>query len=329
MIADGFSLHQPTTTTEAIALAERFRGEARFFAGGTDVLPGLFQRREAPKHLIALERIGELSEFAPDRGHIGSMVHLAALERDAQVRARFTAVAEAARRAASPALRASGTVGGNLLLDPRCLFYDQTAFWRDSVGGCLKTGADVCRVVPSSSRCYAVYCGDLAPAFLVLGASVVVEGPTGRRTIPLEDLYPASGDGKSPFSTGRSDIVVAVELPSGLKVHSSYAKLRPRGAPDFSEASVAVALAVGKQGLEYFRVAVGGVEPRPRLFDELTQPWIGRTPTAEQVHELAAEIVRRVRPVANTSLFTDYRKHVVAHFLRRDIHALLEASAAH
>lgn len=322
MLADQFELHRPTSVEEAVSLSNKFGKDSRYLAGGTDMLPNMFKGLGTVGHLISLERIPELTQFLPSEGVVGAMVPLRTIERSAQLRERSRAVVEAAALAASPNVRSTATIGGNLLLDTRCSFYNQSVFWRDSLGNCLKTGGEECQVVPNSDRCYAVFAGDLAPPLMVLGATVDVVDKDGRRRMPVSELYSRIEDGKNPFALTKDQLLVSISIPD-TGSRSSYFKLRSRQAPDFAEASLAVASAVESGRVKYLGIAVGGVQSRPVLFDDLTQPVIGRAMTRQDVESIAEGIARSVRPVANTIFPADYRKHVLTSLVKKGLSALV------
>ncbi|HKS59174.1 MAG TPA: FAD binding domain-containing protein, partial [Thermoplasmata archaeon] len=186
MHLDPFELHRPGTVDEAVALYQQSAGGADYLAGGTDLLPNYKMHLNLRPHLIALWDIPELA--AHDARTLGAMTRLADLERDAAWATEYPAVHDAVAEIATPLVRASGTVGGNLLLETRCFFFNQSYFWRASLGFCLKADGDKCHVVPQKERCYATFSGDLAPPLMVLGAGVQVAGPSGRRTMGLESL---------------------------------------------------------------------------------------------------------------------------------------------
>jgi len=320
---DAFELHRPTTVEETVRLAAELAGSFDYLAGGTDLLPNYKMHINLRPHLIALEDVAELRERSD--GRWGAMVRLADLERDPGLRAGWPAIADAVGEVATPLVRASGTVGGNLLVETRCFFFNQSHFWRESLGFCLKAEGDRCHVVPQKERCYATFSGDLAPALLVADAEVEVAGPTGRRRIPLGALYDLKGDGIRRLTLAPGELLVAVHLPAASRGHSGrYKKLRVRPAFDFPELGVAVSGRWNGDRPETFRLAVGGVDPYPRRFDELTEPLLGAPLTEDGVRALAEEVARRVRPVHNTFLLPDYRKRMVSVYVRR---AIAEARA--
>jgi 4-hydroxybenzoyl-CoA reductase subunit beta len=323
MHLDPFELHRPTTVEETVRLAGELAGKFDYLAGGTDLLPNYKMHINLRPHLVSLEDVAELRTRTDERW--GAMLRLADLERDPAIRENWPAIADAVGEVATPLVRASGTLGGNLLVETRCFFFNQSHFWRESLGFCLKADGDRCHVVPQKERCYATFSGDLAPALLVADAEVEVAGPDGRRRIPLGALYDLAGDGIQRLRIAPGELIVAVHLPPSARgQRGRYKKLRVRPAFDFPELGVAVSARWKGERVESLRLAVGGVDPYPRRFDELTEPLLGSTLTDAQVRDLAEEVGRRVRPVHNTFLLPDYRKRMVPVYVRR---AIAEARA--
>ena len=321
MHLDPFELHRPSTVEEAVGLARDLGGRSDFVAGGTDLLPNYKMHLNLKPHLIALEDVRELRGHSLER--IGAMERLDELERDGAFSAAYPTVTDAVGEVATPLVRASGTVGGNLLLETRCFFFNQSYFWRASLGFCLKADGDRCHVVPQKERCYATFSGDLAPALLVLDAEVEVAGPSGRRRLPLSALYDASGDGIRRLTLAPGELLVAVHLPPHARAQKGrYKKLRVRPSFDFPELGVAVAGRWDARHVHRLRLALGGVETYPRRFDALTDALAGQALDDDAVRRLADEVMGKVRPVHNTFLLPDYRRRMVAVFVRR---ALTEA----
>ena len=321
MHLDSFELHRPTRVEDAIQEYAAHPRDAEYLAGGTDLLPNYKMHINLRGHLIALDRIEELRHRSVDR--IGAMVRLADLERDPETGREYPGLAAAVREVATPLVRASGTAGGNLLLETRCFFFNQSEFWRASLGYCLKADGDRCHVVPQREKCYATYSGDLAPALEVLDASVEIAGPRGRRRVPLAELYDAHGDGIRRLHLAPGELLVAVEIPAGSRGRAaSYRKLRVRPSFDFPELGVAASARLEGARSYELRVAIGGLETYPRRFDELTAPLEGQELTDGRVRELADSIQRSVRPVHNTFLAPDYRRRMTSVYVRRAIEAL-------
>ncbi len=324
MHLDPFELHRPTSLDATVRLAGDLAGRFDYLAGGTDLLPNYKMHLNLRPHLIALDRVPELRGRSLER--LGAMERLADLERDPALRAAFPGLADAVSEVATPLVRASGTVGGNLLVETRCFFFNQSYFWRASLGFCLKADGDRCHVVPQKERCYATFSGDLAPPLIALDAEVEIAGADGRRRIPLAAMYDAGGDGIRRTTLAPGEIVVAVHLPSAARgLRSRYKKLRVRPSYDFPELGVAVAGRWEDGGrVERLRLAIGGAETYPRRFDDLTSALEGGTLSDERVRALAEAVGERVRPVHNTFLLPDYRRRMVAVYVRR---ALAEARA--
>jgi len=323
---DAFELHRPRSVEEAVAIAAEHPGAVDYLAGGTDLLPNYKMHLNLRPHLIALEDVRELRGRSATR--IGAMERLTDVEEDAALRAAYPVLADAVGEVATPLVRASGTVGGNLLVETRCFFFNQSYFWRASLGFCLKADGDRCHVVPQKERCYATFSGDLAPALMVLGAEVEIAGPDGRRRLPLEALYDAEGDGIRRVHLGPGELLVAVHLPpDAAGARGRYRKLRVRPSFDFPELGVAVAGRWSGDRVASLRIALGGVETRPRGFDALTGARVGAPLPDAEIARLAAEIERAVRPVHNTFLLPDYRRRMVGVYVRRAVTDVREGRA--
>ena len=325
MHLDPFELHRPRSVDEVVRLARELEGQFDYLAGGTDLLPNYKMHLNVRPHLIALEDVAELRGH--DAGRLGAMERLADLEADPAFLARYPGLADALGEVATPLVRASGTVGGNLLVETRCFFFNQSYFWRESLGFCLKADGDRCHVVPQKDRCYATFSGDLAPALMVLDAEVEVAGPEGRRRVPLTDLYDASGDGIRRLRIAPGELLVAVRVPAAAQgQRSRYKKLRIRPSFDFPELGVAVAGRWDAGGVSALRLAVGGVETLPRRFDDLTDALVGR-PLDEAAARTLAESVRgRLRPGHNTVLPAANRRRMIGGYVRRALAEAREAS---
>ncbi len=327
MHLDTFELHRPRTVEEAVRLASDHAGASDYLAGGTDLLPNYKMHLNLKPHLIALDGIAELRGHSLER--IGAMERLSDLEADREFAAAYPGVQDALGEVATPLVRASGTVGGNLLVETRCFFFNQSYFWRASLGFCLKADGDRCHVVPQKERCYATFSGDIAPTLLVLDAVVELAGPAGRRRVPVSDLYDPAGDGIRRTQLGPGELLVAVHLPRAARgQRGRYKKLRVRPSFDFPELGVAVAGRWDGERVEALRLAVGGLETYPRRFDELTSPLEGSTLSESALDGLAEAVMRRVRPVHNTFLLPDYRRRMVEVYVRRAVREARGGTAA-
>ena len=317
MILAPFELHRPDTLAEALALAAVHAGDFDWIAGGTDLLQNYKNRLNARGHVISVERIEELGGVGESR--LGAMTRLTRLAEDPSVRERWPGLAEAAGSVASPLVRNSGTLGGNLLVENRCYWFNQTPFWRSTKGSCLKAESDECRVIPQKEVCYAAYSGDLAPVLMTLGASLDLASAAGRRTIALADFF--RGDGIERNVKRPEEIVVAVILPpEAATLRSGYEKLRHRDTLDYPEVGVAAALGVDAEGrLEVLRCAHTAVDTVPRLVDYSGE--IAGRPLSEIDESIAARVAadmeENAQPSRNTSMPVGYRKKMVRVFLEK------------
>jgi 4-hydroxybenzoyl-CoA reductase subunit beta len=273
-----FQLVRPTTLNEVLAARAR-HPDSRLLGGGTDLVVNIRRGIVAPPVLIEVNQVAELRAIRADAHtlEVGTAVTLAELAAHAEVRAHYPVVAQAADFIAGPTQRNMGTVGGNLCLDTRCLFYNQSEWWRAANHHCLKTTGDICHVAPKSRGvCFATFSGDLAPALLTLGGEVDLAGPQGRRTIALASLYigyarqdqaisETMGDGKYYLSLRPGELVTAVRAKNTPGLRSAYDKIRIRRSIEYPVTGVAVALRREGDTLADLRVAFTGTNPRPVL----------------------------------------------------------------
>jgi len=304
-----FELLKPTTVAELGALA-RARPASRLLGGGTDLLVNLRRGIGDPPALIDVNGVAELKEIAvgPAGLGVGAGVRIADLAADAEVQAGYPVIAQAAASIAGPTHRMMGTVGGNLCLDTRCLFYNQSEWWRVSNDYCLKHRGTKCHVAPKSEVCFATFSGDLAPAFLVLGGRVEIVGPDGSREIDLADLY--TGNGQHYLTLAPGEFVTAVRAPAppaGLV--SAYDKVRVRRSIDYPLAGVAVALRKQGETLADLRVAITGTNPRPVRIEGL-EALLGRPLDDAFAAEFEDLVLNQVMAMKTTFTPGTYRRRV-------------------
>lgn len=321
MLMPPFELHHPDTVDEAVETAARLmkNGEAfDWVAGGTDVLPNYKWRINPKPHVISLAGIEETRAMTATE--LGCTVPLSSLTTENGV---HPLLVEAAAKVASSLVRKSATVGGNLCLDTRCFWYNQSEDWRRSIDWCHKadcgTGAD-CRVIPNQNTlCVATYQGDLAPNFMVLGAEVVLIGPNGQRTLPLADFYELDGMKKNVLEEG--EFLLKVVLPEDAHQRKGcYQKLRVRESWDFPEAGVAASWLPGDTAS--LKVASTALESIPRLHDDEVEAHLSAgdlDPVA-----LAKLVQKSVKPVNNTALPPRYRRAMVKTLTKRALKGILE-----
>jgi len=316
-----FQLLRPKTLNEAIALMASYDGDMKIIAGGTDLLPSMKQKLFTPPYVLDLRAISELRGIRStqdDGVEIGALTTLSAIEHSPLIRKDYPVLYEAARAVASPVLRNMGTIGGNLCLDTRCLWYNQSLLWRKSCGFCLKKDGDLCHVAPGGNICWATFSGDTPPALLCLRAEIDIAGPNGSRRTPLSEFY--VNDGIVRLHLAPNEIVTRVHLPgSSAGWRGSYQKLRVRGSIDYPLAGVAVALKLRLGGVEDARVAITAVNPAPFLVKDADAQLVGALPTeelAERIGELAA---RTAKPLTTSALTPEYRREMVRVFAKRAV----------
>ena len=331
-----FRVLTPVTLDEALAARATNPGSMPL-GGGTDLVVNIRRGIVAPPVLIDMNHVAELATIKADVHtlEIGASVRLTELAEHPAIVKHYPVLAQAASHIAGPTHRNMGTVGGNLCLDTRCIFYNQSEWWRDANNHCLKTTGTVCHVAPKSRGvCFATYSGDLAPALLALGADVDIAGPSGKRTIPLNKLYigfarqdlPVSetqGDGKYYLSLRPGEIVTAVRVKNTLGLRSAYDKIRIRKSIEYPVAGVAVALKRDGDRLASLRVAFTGTNPRPVLLEgtaELTGSMLD-----ERVYKGLDALVRdQIMPMKTTFTPGHYRRRVAGVLARRLLTRLFE-----
>jgi 4-hydroxybenzoyl-CoA reductase subunit beta len=310
-----FVVARPRDIGSAIAAREQ-ESSSLFLAGGTDLLANLRLGLARPKLLIDLSAIDALREksFAPTGVRIGAGTSLTELTDMPAIRQRYRALAEAAEAVASPTTRSIATIGGNLCLQTRCIYYNQSEWWRRANNYCLKHGGNVCHVAPQGQRCHAAFSGDLAPALMVLDAEVEIAGRNmQRRRIKLSDFY--REDGRAHLALEPDEILVCVHLPANPPP-SSYGKARVRGAIDFPLAGVAVALTMDGEKLGELRVGITGTNSRPFLLKGV-DVLFGRTLDADALHELETLVQKQVQPMRTTTISAHYRRLAAAALVRQ------------
>src|SRR5947209_18110325 len=256
-----FSYLRPKTAREAARMAADLGPRAMFVAGGTDLFPKLKRRQFEIDTVIGLDFLSHALHGQSDACTIDAGVTLAEASHDKNLNARFNGYAEAAGLVSSPPLRNAGTIGGNLCVDTRCNYYNQTQEWRQAVGYCMKKDGEICLVAPGSPRCWALSSSDTAPVAIALGATVVLAGADGERELPVAALY--RDDGIEYLAKQPWEVVTALRLPPADGVRTAYVKLRRRGSIDFPIAGCGVALRLDGDVVQSARVVLSAVASHP------------------------------------------------------------------
>ena len=321
MSLPSFQLLRPRTLDEAVAMLAKYDGEVKIVAGGTDLLPSMKQKLFTPASVLDLRGVRELHGLhqVPGEGiEIGALTTLSTIEHSAVVRKDYPVLHEAVKTVASPVLRNMGTIGGNICLDTRCLWYNQSLLWRKSCGFCLKKDGDLCHVAPGGKFCWATFSGDTPPALLCLGAEIEIASSDGVRRTPLSEFY--INDGIVRLHLAQNEIVTRVFLPEAAAGwRGSYQKLRVRGSIDYPLAGVAVALKMKSGHVEDARLAITALNPAPHLVEDVDARLIGTVPNeeiAESIGELAASTAK---PLTTSALTPEYRREMVRVFAKRAV----------
>jgi len=310
-----FDVLQPATVEEAVAMRAEHQN-ARFLSGGTDIIPNIRRGIVEPEALINLAGIEELKsiDVAGDGNlRIGAGVTLATLEADVAVRSFHAAISKAASEVAASSHRNAATVGGNLCLDTRCVYYNQSEWWRKSNDYCLKYRGEICHVAPKSKRCFAAFSGDVAPAMMIFGATVDLVGPNGRRTVPLPDIY--QPDGAAYLLIDKDEILVAANVPANDGWTTGYGKVRVRNSIEFPLAGIAMALKRNGGTVQDLRVAVTGLDSEPLLLDG-ADALIGRALDDAALEDLAGLLPKQIQPMTSTFTPPGYRRRVSANLIK-------------
>ncbi len=300
-----FKLLHPDTVSEVIAALEA-DNTARICAGGTDLVVNMRRGLVEAKTLVDISRISELQSVAISKSGltIGAGVVLRDLAENSEIAKAYPAISEAAQAIAGPGHREVATVGGNLCLDTRCLYYNQSHWWRKSNDFCLKYRGDICHVAPKGNRCRAAFSGDLAPALMVLGAEVDIVGQDGLRRVPLADFY--FEDGADYIALQPGEILTAVHVPAS-EMKSTYGKIRIRGSIDFPLAGVAVACQALESGAHRFTLAVTGTNSRPVMVEAPAELAPGDDRDT-YFDDLKKSVQKAVSPVRTSTTAPHYRR---------------------
>ncbi len=317
-----FSYLRPSTLDEALKHLSDWHEETRILAGGTDLLPSLRMRLFEPAYMLDIRRIPELNQLDIDGEfiRIGAALSLRHLENHPILKEAFPVLVEAIRTIAAPNIRNMGTIGGNICLDTRCHWYNQSYFWRRGVGFCLKKDGSKCHVAPGGKRCWAAFSADSPPVLLGLEAELDIVSPRGERTVLLKDFY--IDEGRKRLKLERDEIVRSIRIPRRMAgFRGRYFKFRMRGSVDYPLVGVAVLGRMEGKTPE-IRIGLTAVNPRPVLYTVEPEVWSEEPETAiEIVARAAARLAKPLRTTVHVSM--DYRKYLVRVFVRRGLYALL------
>src|SRR5437588_1777016 len=341
-----FVYHTPRTIAEAVKIISDTGPDAQFVAGGTDLYPSMKGRQRTSRTGISVMRVPELNRVIGDGGQgfvIGASVTLTEVCENSIIKRDYPVIASAARTISTPILRNMGTIGGNLLLDTRCNYYDQNYEWRKGINFCLKKDGDVCWVAPGSSKCWAVQSSDLVPVMVAIGAKFRLVSTLGERVVDAAGFY--NDDGIDYLKKRHDELLVDIHLPATNGWRASYQKLRRRGAFDFPVLGVAayisfrtgsgsgrimsgtlpdgqVSAISGSDRITDAKIVLGGIAPSPIEVNEAAQALIGQPLNEDQIQAAAEAAYVKARPLDNTDFVMNWRKQMARQYTIRALEAL-------
>jgi len=317
-----FTYHRPKTLAEAVRIKGAHGPAAMYVAGGTDLYPNMKRRHQTPSHVVSLQDIRALHAVTvrPDGGvTIGAMARLSLLERHPHLLRHFAAFTHAVSEISTPLLRNMGTIGGNLLLDTRCTYYDQSFEWRESISFCLKKDGDICWVAPGSPRCWAVQSSDTVPLVCAMEAEVELVGSDGTRRQPAGELY--RDDGIQYLTKKPEELLTALHLPAPGRWKASYLKLRRRGTFDFPVLGVGACLWFDGSKIVKANVRLGGAGSFAIPATDSERLLVGNELTDEVIAAAGSASMKPARTMDNTDLDVYWRRKVAPVFVARALRA--------
>jgi 4-hydroxybenzoyl-CoA reductase subunit beta len=320
-----FDYRTPREIAEAVKIMAGSGPEGQFVAGGTDLYPNMKRRQQTPRTVISVMRVPELNQITGDGKsgiRIGASVTLTDIVEHPLINRDYPVIAHAARTISTPILRNMGTIGGNLLLDTRCNYYDQNFEWRKGINFCLKKDGDVCWVAPGSSKCWAVQSSDLVPVMVAIGAKFRLASTLGERMIDAAGFY--NDDGIDYLKKRPDELLVDIHLPPLNGWRASYQKLRRRGAFDFPVLGVAAWVQVDQAGsVKDAKLILGGIAPSPVEVKEAGEALIGHPLDSDHIQAAAEAAYIKARPLDNTDFVMNWRKKMARQYTLRALKELL------
>jgi 4-hydroxybenzoyl-CoA reductase subunit beta len=313
-----FEIVQPKNFAEAASFLSE--PNSMPMAGGTDLVPNMKHGLFSPKKVVDLKSISEGREIEINDTHIrlGALCTLDTLANHPELSQIAPAFTKACGLVAGPQLRRMGTLGGNICLDTRCVYYNQTYFWRNSLGFCLKKDGTVCHVVTSGKKCVAAASNDTAPILIALNAKLEIVSSNGTREVSLDKFYVADGIKNTSLQAG--ELVRAVVIPRPkAQTKMSYEKLRTRQAIDFPMLSMAVVAEHNDEVISSLRIILNALASRPKEVGGLNDIAIGKTWDIDVIEKVAAQIHRQAHPLTNILGDTEWRREMAPVMLRRAV----------
>ena len=298
---------------ECTGLLSELGKDGEIIAGGTDLLVRMKYRLSKPRHLVSLSKINELKriEYNPGKGlSIGAGITLSRLASDRTIQEKCPALSSAAELVATKQVRNAATIGGNILQNTRCRYYNRSHTWGKAVVPCFKRNGTVCHVAPKGKRCFAVYQGDLAPLLIALKTTVRVVFPTGTEEIPVESLF--SGNGRDPFHCLQGKVIQDIVIPDpALSIYCDYKKYRLRKGIDYPLAGVAIAVEKNKDGMGNLRICLTGISSSPISVPDVEKMVFGKPLYKELFRDIGRRAQAAAHPLANLEDDPEKRRFII------------------
>lgn len=314
-----YEYHRPDALAEALDLLATHGDDAMPIAGGTDLVPNMKHKLFTPGHLVALRGLPELGGIERTNGdiRIGAAESLADVAAHPEVSERLPSLARACGDISGPQLRRMGTIGGNVCLDTRCTYYNQTRFWRKSLGFCLKKEGEDCHVIKGGTRCVAAHSADGATALMTLDATLEIAGPEERRAVPIDEFF--TSDGVWNRRMERNEILVAIHVPlPAPDTRFSFQKLRIRESIDFPLMNLAAAATFDDEHrIAGLRMVLSGMGSYPRKIGKLEETAKGNRLDDQVIEAVCHQAFRQSHPLTNIPVDEDWRREMVPVLVRR------------
>jgi 4-hydroxybenzoyl-CoA reductase subunit beta len=320
-----YQFHRPRSVAEAAQLLARHPQDAMLIAGGTDVMPNMKHRLFTPNHLIGLKQIPDLHGIRIENNNqivIGAGESLAAVARNPLLQKHARSLAQAAGSVAGPQLRNMGTIGGNLCLDTRCTYYNQSFFWRNALGFCLKKDGDVCHVTKVGKKCVAAHSADTPPVLMTLGATVDLTSAEGTRSVGIAEFFIADGINNTVRRPNEIVTAVRISLPPAT-TRTAFMKMRQRQSVDFPLLNIAVAADMDGSAVRSMRMVVSSLGSRPRDVTGLDKVTAGKILDTETIDAIADRAHQQCHPLENIIVDPDWRRAMVPVYVRRALQDLV------
>jgi len=318
-----FEVYIPESVKEALAFLSENKDRARIVAGGTDLLPSLKQRLFEPQYLIDIKPLAELQgiRVLPDGDiSIGALTTITEIATDDFLTAELPVLQQAAATVAGPSLRNVGTIGGNVCLDTRCYWYNQSYFWRQSCGFCIKKDGTVCHVAPGSKKCWAVYSADTPAALLTLDAKLRLSSLSGDRILPISEFFFNDADKRNVLR--RDEILAEILIPAAARGYAGrYEKFRLRGSVDYPLAGVAICARKINGSVEDLRVALTAVNPRPIMLSDLFRETVNLT-GSDLVDAVRKIAMKTAKPLKTSASTMEYRRYMLGVMIKRSLQSM-------